>query len=63
VRTYPYKDRTVRAYYSGGNGGQIVMVIPELDLVLASYGANYADRSTFFFQQEVVPKDVLPAVR
>jgi len=63
VRTYPYKDRTVRAYYAGGNGGQIVMVIPELDLVLASYGANYADRSTFFFQQDVVPKDVLPAVK
>jgi CubicO group peptidase (beta-lactamase class C family) len=35
VIEYPYRDRTVRAFFAGGNGGQIVMGVPELDLVIA----------------------------
>jgi CubicO group peptidase (beta-lactamase class C family) len=41
---YPYKGRTVRAYFASGNGGQEVLVVPELDMVIACYGGNYADR-------------------
>src|SRR4026208_521045 len=41
---YPYKDRKLRAYFAGGNGGQLVLVVPDLDLVVATYGGNYADR-------------------
>ncbi|HEX3763809.1 MAG TPA: serine hydrolase [Kofleriaceae bacterium] len=40
---YPYKDRTVRAFFAAGNGGQAVMVVPSLDLVIAIYGGNYSD--------------------
>ena len=43
VEDYPYKGRTVRAFFAGGNGGQIVMGIPELNLVIAFYGGNYSD--------------------
>ena len=60
---YPYKDRKLRAYFAGGNGGQLVMVVPELDLVIATYGGNYADRVSFILQQEYVPQYILPAVR
>jgi CubicO group peptidase (beta-lactamase class C family) len=60
---YPYKDHTVRAYYAGGNGGQAVIVIPALDLVIATQGGNYASPGTFFVQMTVVPRDLLPAVR
>jgi CubicO group peptidase (beta-lactamase class C family) len=60
---YPYKNRKLRAYFAGGNGGQLVMVIPELDLVIATYGGNYADRVSFVLQQEYVPQYILPAVR
>jgi CubicO group peptidase (beta-lactamase class C family) len=60
---YPYKDRQLRAYFAGGNGGQLVMVVPELDLVIATYGANYADRVSLVLQQEYVPQYILPAVR
>ena len=28
---YPYKDRVVRAFFAAGNGGQAIMVVPELD--------------------------------
>jgi CubicO group peptidase (beta-lactamase class C family) len=60
--TYPYKGRTVRAYFAAGNGGQIVMAIPELELVIASFSANYASRAALFIQQEAVPKFLLPAI-
>jgi CubicO group peptidase (beta-lactamase class C family) len=60
---YPYKDRKLRAYFAGGNGGQLVMVVPDLDLVIATYGGNYADRVSLVLQQEYVPQYILPAVR
>ncbi len=60
---YPYKGRTVRAFYSGGNGGQAVVVIPQLDIVIATYGSNYVSAGTYYVQLEVIPKNVLPAVR
>jgi len=62
VIEYPYKGRTVRAFFAGGNGGQIVMGIPELDLVVAVYGGNYSDPVMFRIQQWLVPEYVLPAV-
>jgi CubicO group peptidase (beta-lactamase class C family) len=62
VIDYPYKARTVRAFFAGGNGGQIVMGIPELDLVVAFYGGNYSDPALFTAQRVYVPKYVLPAV-
>lgn len=60
---YPYKNRKLRAYFAGGNGGQVVMVVPELDLVIAAYGGNYADRASLILQQEYVPRYILSAVR
>jgi CubicO group peptidase (beta-lactamase class C family) len=60
---YPYKDRTVHAFYAGGAGGQAVIVIPELDLVIATLGGNYSSNATFFVQSHLVPRDLLPAVR
>ena len=45
----------MRAFFAGGNGGQVVMVIPELDLVIATYGGNYADRVGLYMQQELMP--------
>lgn len=60
---YPYKNRTVRAYYAGGAGGQAVTVIPALDLVVATFGGNYSSPGTFFVQMTVIPRDLLPAVR
>jgi CubicO group peptidase (beta-lactamase class C family) len=59
---YPYRGRNVRAYYAGGNGGQVVIVIPELELVIAFFGGNYGSRTTFVSQREYVPSYVLPAV-
>lgn len=61
---YPYKDRSVHAFFAGGNGGQLVMVIPELDLVIAIYAGNYSDAGTSIeIQQNYPPRYILPAVR
>ncbi len=62
IEDYPYRGRTVRAAFAGGNGGQIVMAIPELDLVIAFYGGNYNDPALFIPQRVLVPEYILPAV-
>jgi CubicO group peptidase (beta-lactamase class C family) len=62
VVDYPYKGDSVTAFFAGGNGGQIVMGIPGLDLVIAFYCGNYSDRVSLVPQQIFVPKYILPAV-
>lgn len=41
---FDYRGRKVRAIFAGGNGGQVSMEIPELDLVIAFTGGNYGTR-------------------
>jgi CubicO group peptidase (beta-lactamase class C family) len=61
---YPYKDRTVHAFFAAGAGGQGVIVVPELALAVAILGANYsAGRVQIRDVQELVPRFLLPAVR
>ena len=60
---YPYKDRKVRAFFAAGNGGQISLAIPELDLAIAFNGGSYADRSALIPQRDYVPQDILPALK
>jgi CubicO group peptidase (beta-lactamase class C family) len=60
---YPYGGRKVHAFFPGGNGGQVYIGIPDLDLIIAFTGGNYADGVMFRSQREFVPQDILPAVR
>jgi len=60
---YPYRGRKVRAFFAGGNGGQIFMGIPELELAIAFTGGNYADASLFIPQRSLVPEQILPALQ
>lgn len=60
---YPYHERKIRAFNAGGLGGQAVVVIPELDLVIATFGANYNSAGNYYVQMEIIPKHVLPAVK
>jgi len=62
MKEYPYQGRTLRAFFAGGNGGQMVMGIPDLDLVVATYGGNYNDPMMFRNQNQMVPEYVVPAV-
>jgi CubicO group peptidase (beta-lactamase class C family) len=59
---YSHNGRTVRGFFAGGNGGQIFMAMPDLDLVIAFNGGNYSQATTFVAQREYVPKFILPAI-
>jgi CubicO group peptidase (beta-lactamase class C family) len=55
--------RVYRVYAAGGNGGQIVMVIPELDLVVGFTGGAYGEFPMWYkWQTELVPQFIIPAV-
>ncbi len=60
---FPYQGRTVAAFEALGAGGQTVTVVPELDLVVTSYGGSYSSRGWRYFLAEFLPRYVLPAVR
>jgi CubicO group peptidase (beta-lactamase class C family) len=60
---FPYKNRVIHAYSALGAGGQVVMVVPELDLVIAIFGGNYISRVQLDFGHNWVPRYILPAVR
>lgn len=62
VRSYPCHGRQVAAYFAGGNGTQLVIVVPELQLVIGFFGGNYSDAVLFIPQREWVPQFILPAV-
>jgi CubicO group peptidase (beta-lactamase class C family) len=54
---------TYRAYAAGGNGGQIVMNIPDLDLVVGFTGGAYGEFPKWYkWQSELVPQFIIPAV-
>ncbi|MEA2560438.1 MAG: hypothetical protein QOH06_1942 [Acidobacteriota bacterium] len=59
---YPYKDRKVHAFYASGAGGQIVTVVPELDLVVATFAGNYSSKG-MAETSHLTPRYILPAVR
>ncbi len=61
---YPYKDRTVHTFSARGAGGQTVTVVPELDLVVATFAGNFSSRKGMFAAStEPIPRIILPAVR
>jgi CubicO group peptidase (beta-lactamase class C family) len=59
---YKYQGRIIRAYHASGNGGQFSVFIPDLDLVVAVFGGNYADRGGLTSIVDLIPKWILPAV-
>ncbi|MEA2337345.1 MAG: hypothetical protein QOE82_1352 [Thermoanaerobaculia bacterium] len=61
---YPYKNRTVRTFSARGAGGQTVTVIPELDLIVATFAGNFSSRKGMFAAStDPIPRIILPATR
>jgi CubicO group peptidase (beta-lactamase class C family) len=63
VVDYPYKGRKLYAFQALGAGGQNVTVIPDLDLVVASFSGSYFSRGYGRVTGELIPENILPAVR
>jgi CubicO group peptidase (beta-lactamase class C family) len=54
-------NRIFRTYSAGGNGGQIVMVIPELDLVVGFNGGSYGEFNKWYrWGLQLVPQYIIP---
>lgn len=55
-------DRVYREYEAGGNGGQLVLILPELDMVVGFSGGAYGDFQTWGrWGPQVVPQYIIPA--
>ena len=63
LRTVTVGSRSYRTYRAAGNGGQLVIVVPELDLVVAFMGANYNQGAVWWpWNDAVVPEVIIPSV-
>ena len=60
---YPYKGRQVLGYSARGAGGQMVFVVPELDLVATAMGGNFSNRRGGRYLNNFIATSILPAVR
>jgi CubicO group peptidase (beta-lactamase class C family) len=59
---FTVRGNIYRMYFAGGNGGQLVMVFPELDMVANYNGGAYGEAKKFFgWQALLVPQYIIPA--
>lgn len=60
----PYKGKTIRAFHTSGNGGQMAIAIPELQLAVLFQGANYNNYPVWSkFRDEWLPQYIIAAVK
>ncbi len=62
VQDFPYKGRTLHSFAAYGAGGQVVVVIPELDLVYSVFNGNFASGGWVYSTGDLIPKYILPIV-
>jgi len=60
---YPYKNRKVLGYSARGAGGNLVFVVPELELVVTTMAGNYSNRRGMKYLGNLIANSILPAVR
>jgi CubicO group peptidase (beta-lactamase class C family) len=61
-RPLEYGGQTYRDYYAAGNGGQYVIVIPSLDLVVGMTGGDYSEARKYYpWESGLVPQYIIRA--
>ena len=61
-RSYRVGGRDIETYYASGNGGQMLFVVPTLDLVVLFQAGNYSDgRTRNAFRDRFLEDAILPA--
>ena len=62
IKDYSVGGKTYRAFYAAGNGGQFVIVLPQLDLVVMFAGGNYSNGAVSNkWRDELVPQFIIPS--
>ncbi|WP_394763703.1 serine hydrolase domain-containing protein [Phenylobacterium sp.] len=57
-------DRVFQDYEATGNGGQVLIVVPEADLVVAFTGGNYGQGGIWNrWKDQIVAQQIIPAIR
>lgn len=55
--------KTYRTLAAGGNGGQFVIIVPDLDLVVGINGGSYGQFSEWYrWELDLIPQFVIPAI-
>lgn len=64
LSTLTVKGRAYREYAATGNGGQLLIVVPELDLVVVFTAANYGQGGIWgHYRDQIVPNDIIAGIR
>ena len=61
-RSYEVSGQTIDTYFASGNGGQLLFVVPELEVVALIQAGNYSDpRTRNEFRDRYMRESILPA--
>ena len=60
--SYDLGGEKVSGYYASGNGGQFIIVVPKLELVVAIMAGNYGNYFTWRSFRDYLAKDIAAAI-
>ena len=60
--SYQLDGHTWPAYYAGGNGGNYIIVVPDLDLAVVILASNYNQNVMHETKYEYIPRYILRSV-
>ena len=64
LNTLKSGGRTYRTYGATGNGGQLLVVVPEVDLAVVFTGGNYSQGGVWLrWPQQIIGDKIIPAIR